>query len=95
MGLLELKAWATATIAAGPQLDTEIPIRKMTDFELAMAIQYRIDQIRQCENNIRTLEIWPEHRSELFNETLIYLDGDLHCEELSKLREEFERRVVQ
>jgi hypothetical protein len=87
--------WAAETIQQGPTpLNLESPIKSWDDFTLAMQHQYHVDQIRRCQFNLQTLEIWPEYRSELFNETLISADIDFHGDELAAINAEIQRRMI-
>lgn len=88
-----LVQWAEKTIQEGGDTQIGNP-KQMTDYELALAINYHLDQIRRCLLNYRTLEIWPENRSPLFNDDTIALDEVYHGEELTRYAAEVERRHI-
>jgi len=94
MSILQIINWADTTIQQGPEINLEKPLTTLDDFELAYLIRFHFDQLKRCELDLRTLDIWPETRSELFTEERINLDGNYHSEELERLRWEYERRVI-
>lgn len=87
--------WAENALKQGPPpVNIDSPITTWDDYTLAMQHQFHVEQVKRCKTNLQTLEIWPEHRSELFNESTIESDIDHHISELTVINEEMHRRMM-